>query len=402
MSKSLEIREMIFAFMPKVVSSLDCVSELDQASYSVLEGFLQGNKSLKSRDSIVIIQGVIDYMYENINIGNWKNVRLFLRQTITIATYLKLIALLDNYSELTDTAIKDLLETIDFGIMFGSLIHNEPQLLQKCASILNPFILQNDIFIENGNLNSKESISCTVIPEGVINIDLIKCPSMERFYTDYIMQEKPVILEECMTHWPALSKWTDSNYFIKLAGLRTISIEIGKEYTDSEWTQKLITMKEFIETYIYQNKGATGYLAQYPLFAQIPELHEDIIEPEYCSFAETDDGVNIMAWYGPKGTVSPLHHDPTKNLLAQVVGEKRIYLFSPKDSENLYPYDSELLDNTARVDPRSPDLNKYPKYQDAKAYYCVLKPGQMLFIPPKWWHFVESLSISFSVSFWWT
>ncbi|XP_045515738.1 lysine-specific demethylase 8 isoform X2 [Pieris brassicae] len=225
---------------------------------------------------------------------------------------------------------------------------------------------------------------------------------MERFYTDYIMQEKPVILEECMTHWPALTKWTDNNYFINLAGLRTVSIEIGKEYTDSEWTQKLITMKEFIETYIYQNKGPTGYLAQYPLFTQIPELHEDIIEPEYCSFAETDDGVNIMAWYGPKGTVSPLHHDPTKNLLAQVVGEKKIYLFSPNDSENLYPYESELLDNTARVDPRIPDLNKYPKYQDAKAYYCVLKPGQMLFIPPKWWHFVESLSISFSVSFWWT
>lgn len=35
--------------------------------------------------------------------------------------------------------------------------------------------------------------------------------------------------------------------------------------------------------------------------------------------------------------------------------------------------------------------------------YCdvVLRPGQMLYIPPGWWHFVRSLSVSFSVSFWW-
>lgn len=31
----------------------------------------------------------------------------------------------------------------------------------------------------------------------------------------------------------------------------------------------------------------------------------------------------------------------------------------------------------------------------------VLGPGQMLYIPPGWWHFVRSLSTSFSVSFWW-
>lgn len=32
---------------------------------------------------------------------------------------------------------------------------------------------------------------------------------------------------------------------------------------------------------------------------------------------------------------------------------------------------------------------------------CVLEPGQMLFIPPGWWHYVRSTTVSFSVSFWW-
>ena len=32
---------------------------------------------------------------------------------------------------------------------------------------------------------------------------------------------------------------------------------------------------------------------------------------------------------------------------------------------------------------------------------CVLGPGDTLVIPIGWWHYVRSLSISFSVSFWW-
>lgn len=32
---------------------------------------------------------------------------------------------------------------------------------------------------------------------------------------------------------------------------------------------------------------------------------------------------------------------------------------------------------------------------------CVLEPGDTLVIPIGWWHYVRSLSVSFSVSFWW-
>ena len=51
---------------------------------------------------------------------------------------------------------------------------------------------------------------------------------------------------------------------------------------------------------------AMGYLAQHPLFEQIPELARDIAEPEYCSLG-SGDLHSVNAWFGPARTVCLLH-----------------------------------------------------------------------------------------------
>lgn len=127
---------------------------------------------------------------------------------------------------------------------------------------------------------------------------------------------------------------------------------------------------------------------------------EDVEIPEYC-YVGSSHHVEINAWFGPAGTISPTHYDAKHNILTQVFGSKVIRLFRPQDWELLYPYGGEILFNTSQIDVEDPELpKKFPAAVGAKYTDVLLEPGMALYIPPKWAHYVKSLAPSFSISFW--
>lgn len=248
------------------------------------------------------------------------------------------------------------------------------------------------------------------------SIERMECPSLLTFHEEYMLPKRPVILTGCTSYWPAMTtnRWS-LEYLRKVAGPRTVPVEIGSQYTDKEWSQKLMTVNEFIDKFIMSNGNEKGYLAQHQLFDQIPQLRKDILVPDYCcmldySYKEgkneieeqvSKEDVKINAWFGPGGTVSPLHYDPQHNLLTQVFGDKYIRLYDKLETEYLYAHEG-MLTNTSQVDLDCPDIDQFPLFQKAQGMECILKEGEMLYIPPQWWHYVRSLSLSFSVSFWWS
>ena len=54
--------------------------------------------------------------------------------------------------------------------------------------------------------------------------------------------------------------WYSFDYLIKLAGDRTVPIELGSRYSDDDWTQKLMTIADFVKQYCQQRVGVVGNL----------------------------------------------------------------------------------------------------------------------------------------------
>eukprot|EP01094_Clydonella_sp_ATCC50884_P023757 TRINITY_DN5777_c0_g1_i3.p1 TRINITY_DN5777_c0_g1~~TRINITY_DN5777_c0_g1_i3.p1 ORF type:complete len:491 (+),score=70.54 TRINITY_DN5777_c0_g1_i3:283-1755(+) len=301
---------------------------------------------------------------------------------------------------------------------FAALSFSSPQLQSSSEPIGSKRTLVSDSPLHQSQSSKRQCVrthGTDEIPHPRA-IPRISRPSCRLFHDTYRKPAIPVVITDAISHWRALSDhpWHDIKYLRSVIGHRLLPVEIGRSYLEREWKQELMTGNEYLERYLCRDAKSepegVGYVAQTNLFDQISSLRQDIAVPDYCFFAELEgsdsDGEDdvelptINAWFGPQGTITPCHNDPKDNLLCQVVGHKYVRLYSPQDSRYLYPIEG-MLKNNSQVDVMCPDLESFPEFLNAHGFDCKLGPGDMLFIPKGWWHYVESLSVSFSVSFWW-
>ncbi|KAJ1569930.1 Lysine-specific demethylase 8, partial [Nowakowskiella sp. JEL0078] len=262
------------------------------------------------------------------------------------------------------------------------------EFFEKIAFTLGPSINARTLSLDyHQNLELKH-------PVKILNEPL----SMNEF-SRLLKNPFPVVIRNAISQWPALSTrpWNDTSYLQKAIGVyRYVPIELGSKYTDDSWTQKIVSVQEFLKSSGFLQSDDLNenppvvYLAQYDLFGQIPRLRDDVSIPEYCyaigldseSDNDLDDEVVLNSWIGPKDTVSPLHTDPKHNIFAQVVGKKYVRLYSPLETGNLYCHgNGTLLGNTSQVDLEAVDHKKFPKFNQAIYVEHIVEPGDLLFIP---------------------
>ena len=147
--------------------------------------------------------------------------------------------------------------------------------------------------------------------------------------------------------------------------------------------------------------GECAYAASIPI-GRFPAIG-DLIEPR------DDVGGRALwhrqLWAGSGGHTVDLHYDRLLNFIAQYAGRKRVTLFPPDALPNLYP---APLHRTVGGVPRSLvkilklDARRYPRFAAAldAARVVTLEPGDELFIPPLWWHHVESAGFNLMVNSW--
>lgn len=133
--------------------------------------------------------------------------------------------------------------------------------------------------------------------------------------------------------WSAISKWSDATYLLSSVGEgRHVPVEIGSAYSDSDWGQRIVPLRDFLNRAGFltseqsephrQAEEPPMYLAQHSLFRQFPQLEADLAFPDYVWSAPSapvdypmykppsnQEGVIVNVWIGSGSgkIVSPAH-----------------------------------------------------------------------------------------------
>lgn len=105
-------------------------------------------------------------------------------------------------------------------------------------------------------------------------------------------------------------------------------------------------------------------------------------------------------WLSTSGARTHTHFDSDHNMFVQLLGEKKWTLFPPSAGRSMCPYPRlHQMWHKARPDFIRPDLQTCPGYAELEGgLEIVLRPGDVLYVPPFWWHHVESLTASASLT----
>ena len=235
-------------------------------------------------------------------------------------------------------------------------------------------------------------------------IESVEGLSVEEFRSRYSEPERPVVLRGAIREWTVFKTWTPA-YLKSLLGAMPVKVARSPnngEYFDPETgvdhPRTLdVPFDEFIARAFESDSREKLYLSQIAAEKLAP-LMRDIVVPKYARPPILFNNV----WIGSKGNITRCHYDMQDNLLAQVVGRKRVTLFPSRHMGRMYPRSLFVnKSNFSRVDVMRPDYERFPRFRQVTTYETQLDPGDMLFIPIHWFHYIVSLDAAISVNYWW-
>lgn len=216
----------------------------------------------------------------------------------------------------------------------------------------------------------------------------------ETFAKEYLSHQKPVIFTDLMDNWPAKDKWTieylKSEYgHLEVPVYSASYSNPGKNYMSAD---RLIPFREYLETI---EQGPTDLrMFLFNIFQHAPELCEDYAIPTIMEGFIKDFP---FMFFGGEGSKVALHYDIDLShvFLNQFHGRKRVVLFPPEQSKNIYQHPFTVA---SYIDVNNPDYDKFPALKNAWGYDCTIRPGETIFMPSGHWHYIEYTDGGYSIA----
>lgn len=217
-----------------------------------------------------------------------------------------------------------------------------------------------------------------------------------QFIANHMKPRIPVIIQDFVDpESPAFQKW-NYEYFKEIAGHQKVDIYGSEMDSMDRVASQPIAQTSFSEYLDLIDSTPTEHrLFLFNLMSIKPELKNDLI------YNDVTNG-KLLKWlpfmfFGGQGSATRNHIDIDMShvFITQCKGIKRIWLFPWEQSDLMYklPYNFHSLPNI-----KTPDYSQYPALLYLKGYEAVLHPGETLYIPSGWWHYIQYETGGYSVS----
>lgn len=224
----------------------------------------------------------------------------------------------------------------------------------------------------------------------------IKKINHKDFLSNYMTPAKPIILEDFVDpESPAFKKW-NYEYFKKVAGDHIVNIYGSDLDSLDRIASKPIGQTSFAEYLDLISSSPTEHrLFLFNLLSLKPELKNDIL------YNDVTHG-KILKWlpfmfFGGEGSITRNHIDIDMShvFITQFQGIKKIWLFPWEQSDLMYklPYNFHSITNI-----KEPDYKEFPGLLYLDGYEAVIHPGETLYIPSGYWHYIQYETEGYSVS----
>lgn len=228
----------------------------------------------------------------------------------------------------------------------------------------------------------------------------------------------PFVIRQHASHWPILKVVRGGSdavlsHLIEFASEQTARVFEGSAESNGRYFYNSaldgtnfcirdVPIRAFLLALAAGWTEGHAYAGSLPIAQYFPGLSQQLDRhhlPDTASVLE-------MLWVGTPSRIAA-HFDTLHNLVTAIFGKRRFLLLPPEQIANLYigPLDFTLAGQPlSLVDFYAPDLARFPRFADAMAaaYEVILEPGDTLYIPPLWWHHVESSApVGVMINHWW-
>ena len=222
------------------------------------------------------------------------------------------------------------------------------------------------------------------------------------FYRDYY-GVAPVLLQSFVHNSRACTMWSPE-YLESVIGEKTVQMNYCARDLEKTSEGAVLATSQYFEVpfrkaseLIQGSSDVLYFMMGQPIGRVMPELLEDLDFNELILRASPPFSTNL--WFAAAGHLTPLHYDIFDNFLNQIIGRKKVTLFSPSDKEYLYASPESDRHDPELVNIFEPDYERFPNFRRATQIEFIMEPGDTLYQPAGWFHQIESLDVTVSVNF---